>query len=231
MPRAVGQTASLTSTSEVPVNGTTYTEQTSGAQRSLVSSSASDAAAGTGAQEVKITYMTLASDGTIAGPFSEVVSLNGTSAVATVATNIALIERLEVVAVGSGGASVGTISLKAVSDGSGATIASIAAGDPRAWLCHHYVPTGKRCMVTDVGLIGGNATPAVFIVKVQPYSTSSGPEQPVSGHLAAATGGLAMDFEDWQHSPVAGPARLRLYVAPGNNTAQVEYGSFGYVDQ
>jgi len=61
------------------VRATTYTEQTVNAQRSFASSSASDTGAGTGAQQVTLTYY----DATGAGPFTEVVTLAGVVAVAT----------------------------------------------------------------------------------------------------------------------------------------------------
>src|ERR1700733_2178941 len=93
---------STAATSTVAVNATAYTEQTSGAQRAVKSSSANDAAAGTGVQTVKLTYFKLDATGDITGPYSEVLTLNGTAAVATVGTAIALIESIEAVTVGSG---------------------------------------------------------------------------------------------------------------------------------
>jgi len=92
--RAQGQILT-SSASKVPISATAYTEPTSGAQRSFKSSSVNDAAAGTGARKVKVTYYNLVTntDGsqTITGPFNETVALNGTTAVATVSTTIALL--------------------------------------------------------------------------------------------------------------------------------------------
>src|SRR4051812_44779293 len=125
--RVLGQVTTA-ATTRVPLNATTYNEQTSGAQRSFKSSSANDAAAGSGVRQVKIVYYTLSSAGVIAGPFTEIVTLNGTVAVPTVATNIALVERLEAVAVGSGGVAAGTITLYDDAGGAGSAICSIAVG-------------------------------------------------------------------------------------------------------
>lgn len=229
MPRAIG-TTSTSATTEVPITATVYTEQTSGAQRSLKSSSASDAAAGTGARTVRITYYTLGADGSIAGPFVEVVTLNGTAAVATVATNIALIEKLEVVTAGSGGVPAGTISLYTDNAGAGSVIASIATGAVRTFFAHHYVPSGKLCEVTDLEAIGGDTAAALVQVKALPYPT--GIEQPISGSYGCTTTlprGVAFPKAD--AGPVAGPARIRLTVTPANGNAQVTRASFGFVDR
>lgn len=136
----------LAATTSAPVNKTAYTEQTTNAQRSIASASANDTAAGTGARQVKITYL----DQTGAGPYTETVTLNGTSYVNTTAVNICYIERMEVVSVGSGGSNAGIITLKAATAGGGATIGTITAADNRTFWTHHYVPTGKTCYVTSL---------------------------------------------------------------------------------
>jgi hypothetical protein len=100
------------------MRATTYTEPTSAAQRSLASASANDAAAGTGGRTVKITYY----DGAGAGPLTETVTLNGTSAVNTVATNIQFIEKMEVVTVGSLGANAAAITLYGSTGGGGGVV-------------------------------------------------------------------------------------------------------------
>ncbi len=228
MPRAIGQVAT-SATTEVPVNATTYTEQTSGAQRALKSGSANDAAAGTGARTVRIWYYTLANDGTIAGPFTETVTLNGTSAVATVATNIALVEKLEVLTAGSGGVAAGTISLTANSDGTGATIASIATGAVRTFLAIHYVASKRLCRIRDLEAIGGDPAVALVQLKATPYPLAV--EQPVSGPFGTtSTLPRGPHFEN-NDVVVAGPARIRAMVTPGNGNAQTTYASFGYVDE
>lgn len=228
MARAIGVTAALTATTEVPVNKTTYTEQTAGAQRSLVSSSANDTAAGTGVQKVQVVYYTLDATGKIHGPFSEIVTLNGTTAVAMVATNVALVERLYAMATGSGGVAAGIISLQAAADGSGATIASIAAGDTRTLLCHHYVGSSYQTLVDDVDFIGGDPAAASFELKVQRYPVASNAEVTVTGIMAAGQAGLVAAFKDL--GPIAGPARIRAYVAPANANSQVANASFGFRD-
>lgn len=202
-----------TSTNEVPVNKTTYTEQTSGAQRSVKSSSASDAAAGSGVRKVRITYFKLASDGSITGPLTEDVTLNGTAAVPTVATDIALIEKVEAISCGSGGVAAGTITLYDDNAGGGSAICSIATGDVRTALAHHYVASGRRCYMqyvqaeTDGGL-------AVFALKAQPFPKANLPEAELSRMLTGRRDGKETPFV------ISGPARVRLMVKPPDAQSQ-----------
>lgn len=231
MPRAFGQVAT-SAASKAAVESTAYTEQTSNAQRSLASSSASDAAAGTGARTVRITYFSW--DGTtMLGPFTETVTLNGVTPVNTVGTNICFIEKMEVMTAGSGGVAAGTISLFAATAGGGATIGTIATGGVATAWAHHYVSSKHQCRLTDLLLTGGNATQALFEVDVLPYP--SGIEKSATGAAGAiaTTNGSAVQYQlpDYPKNPIPGPARLRAYVTPGNSTAQTSYASFGYMDE
>lgn len=223
MPRSFGQVAT-SATDEVPVNATAYTEQTSGAQRSLVSSSANDAAAGTGARTVKITYFTLSVAGVITGPHEETVTLNGTTAVDTVNDDIALIEKIEVLTAGSGGVSAGTISLKAAAEGGGATIASIAAGALQTFLAHHYVPNGRQCRVSQMSGAGGHASMALMRLLAKSYP---GLEKAVTEKMGV-TSTLSQKLDT--DLVIPGPARIRLMTAPSSD-AQTTYGGFDFVDQ
>jgi len=231
MPRVIAS-VSTSSTTEVPVNATTYNEPTSGAQRSLKSSSANDAGTGTGVRTVRITYYTLSSTGAIAGPFVETVTMNGTSAVATVATNIALIEKLEAMTAGAGGVAAGAITLYSANDGTGTAIAQIATGTVRTFLGHHYVPSDRRASITDLELLGGDAAAALIEIKRLTYPSSGVVEQTVTGPFST-TSALPREvtFLDQQHAIFPGPCRLRLLVTPGNGNAQTTRASFGYVDR
>ena len=91
----------------VACRATTYTEPASAAQRSVASSSASDSAAGTGTRTIRITYY----DNSMNGPYYEDITMNGTTPVNTVATNIRFIECICSMTVGSNGGNVGTITL------------------------------------------------------------------------------------------------------------------------
>jgi hypothetical protein len=231
MPRTLGLCVT-SATTEVPVYNQTYNEPTSGAQRSLKSASANDAAAGTGIRSVRIIYYTLASDGTIRGPFTEVVVMNGTSAVATVATDIALIERLEAVTVGSGGKAAGAITLYANNSGGSTAIAVLSQDDVQTFLAHHYVATGKQCHITDVAVFGGDAASCRvgMMKKTSPFAAA--PSLFFAGPFASNTALPALaPLPDERHSPIPGPARVRLQVTPANNNAQLTIGAFGWYDE
>src|SRR5208337_3531002 len=70
-----------------PVERTTYTEQLTNAAMTLVSASANDTSAGTGARTVTVTYL----DQTMAGPYTTVFTMNGTTAVAAGVSNMCFI--------------------------------------------------------------------------------------------------------------------------------------------
>jgi hypothetical protein len=199
--------ASTTDTSFTPLRGTAYTEQTSNAQRSLVSSDANDAAAGTGARKVRVTYYpaTLAS-----GPLTEDVILDGTTPVDMAATNVCFIERLDVIEVGSQGGNVGTISLKAATAGGGVTVGTIAAGDNETNWCHHYVPTGKTMRVVSVtGAIRGLYSGTLHLRSFNPTSAVAAEKTIVPQVRVPAGDHRHQNFQ----SPieVSGPARVLLY--------------------
>lgn len=143
------------------VRNTAYVEQTTNAQRSVVSSSASDASAGTGARTIRITYL----DQNYNGFYTETLTLNGTTAVNTVNTNICFVEKIEVLSTGSFGSNVGVISIKTTTGGGGTTFFSIAVSDNTTFQCHHYVPANKigYIQAINVNCSSGNAALFHFI--------------------------------------------------------------------
>lgn len=114
---------------------TTYVFPTVGQQMHVKSSSASDAAAGTGIQKIYIHYL----DDQLRTQF-EVVTLNGITAVATVATNIYRINSVHAITVGSNGYAVGNISLTNVAET--VTYGYISAGLNTALQAVYTVPVG-----------------------------------------------------------------------------------------
>jgi len=207
------------------IQATPYTEQASAAQRSISSSSASDAAAGVGARQVKITYF----DNTMAGPFTETVTLNGTTAVATVASDIRFIEKMEVVSVGSTGWNIGTITLYVNNAGGGGTIGTIGLnniaptqGDNRTGWGHHYVPVDNTVsLATLIVSTAGTASATFFLRKADPLMVSS-PNELATGLIAtsgAFTRALAIPLV------VVGPAVISAWMVPvsNNTTAYLSY--------
>jgi hypothetical protein len=149
--RAQGYTATSAASGKV-VRATTYTPQGTNAQRSINSTSAADTGAGTGAQQVTISYLD-----TSFVLKSEVVTLNGTAGVNTVATDIAFIENIMVSRVGSGGGNAGTIQVWTGLAAAGSVWGSIAAGDNQTFWAHHYVPAGVTCYILSA-LAGATVT-------------------------------------------------------------------------
>jgi hypothetical protein len=121
----------------------TYVEQSGQAQRSVASSSAQDAPAGTGAKKVRIHYLTSAYVAK-----TEDVTLNGTSKVNTVASDIRFIEKFHVI---EGAAAAGAIVLYDGTGGGATEVTGIGVGTFDAFLCHHYVPAGKSGYVYGWG--------------------------------------------------------------------------------
>lgn len=219
----------LAATTQAVVRRTVYTEQTSNAQRSIASASANDAAAGTGARTVKITYLT--STGT--GPFTETVTLNGTTYVNTVATNICFIEQIEVTTAGSGGTNAGILTLKAATAGGGATIGTINAGDRQTFWAHHYIPTGKEANVTGISVSHNGTTVGsggVFVVKALTLNAANAVEIQLSDFVRLY--GQSSTFARAYTSPVkfSGPARLLLYVTPETASSTVYRGAIDFFE-
>ena len=212
------------------VRRTTYTEQAANAQRSVVSTSASDTAAGTGARTVKLTYL----DVTGIGPSTETVTMNGTTAVNTVTTTFCFSERMDILTVGTALAAVGIINLKAATAGGGATIWSIGAGDTQTFGCHHYVPINKTCYVTDINANHNGTTVgsgAVFVLRALPSTTANAVEKQISdfhrlyGQSSTVPRSFATPIQ------VTGPARITAYAAPETTSSTVYRCSFDYSDQ
>jgi hypothetical protein len=208
------------------IEATTYTEQTSNAQRSLVSDSADDAAAGDGARKVVITYF----DETLAGPFTETVTLNGTTAVDTVGTNIAFIERLDVSEVGAQLGNLGTVTLKAATSGGGASVGSIAPGDNETNWVHHYVASGRAMKILSVyahikGIIGGEVH-----LRTGTPTVANTPEKTIAPVLRVPPGSQST-LEIPAPLSVIGPARVTLYAKPANSVSTNWLAGVNFIDE
>lgn len=216
-------------TTRVVVNRTTYTEQTTNAQRSIASANANDTAAGTGARTVRITYL----DQTGAGPFTETVTLNGTTYVNTVATNICFIEEISVLTAGSTGSNVGILTLKAATAGGGATIATINATNNQTFFCHHYVPTGKTANIT--GLSCGHSGTTVgsgglFVIATKSLNLSAGVETQVSDFVRLSGQSSTTSRNYGSPIKVVGPARIRVFVSPETSSSTTYRAAFDFFE-
>lgn len=212
------------------VEWTTYTEQTSNAQRSIASSSANDTAAGTGARSVKITYYSV-SAGVITGPFYETVTLNGTSWVNTISTTIAFIEKIEVLAVGSGLTNAGILTLKAATAGGGATIVTIGAGDGQTFLAHHYIASGRTMYLTgvSVGLKGADA--ASYDIRVDDPSDVNVFERQVTDTIRIGTNQSTVTRNYGTPIEIPGPAHVRIYVTPDSSSNRLYFAAMDFYEE
>jgi hypothetical protein len=206
------------------LRSTVYTAPGTNAQRSIVSTSAADAAAGTGARTVKITYM--AADGS--GPFTETVTLNGVTPVNTVATNIAFIERIDVLTVGSGGSNAGTISLMTLVAGGGTAIWTIPAGDNQTNGAHHYVPLGVTAYILAME---GAASVVAGVLTVNTLNPVNAVVAQVQPDLSIRHGLIHMQRPFPVPVPVVGPALVFLNTKPDAATASVTFGGFSWMHQ
>lgn len=211
------------------VEKTIYTEQTVNAQRSIASASANDTAVGTGARTVIITYL----DQTMAGPFTETLTLNGTTGVNTVNTNICFIESIKVVTAGSGGANAGIITLYSAINKGGSVIGTIALGDNTTFWSHHYVPSSKICYISGFS-VNNNSTAvgngASFTLRARnPLVVTSVNTQISDTHRLYGQSSTANRL---YNSPIQiqGPALIRVYVSPESNTSIVQRASFDFID-
>jgi hypothetical protein len=135
-----------TSETDVWEGGTAYVFPTVAQQMEVVSSSANDAAAGTGVKTVRIYYL----DNNYV-PRTENIVLTGTAPVATVATNILRINSLKVIDFGSSTTTykaIGNIDIRHLSDTP--IYSRIAAGFTRSRNAIYTVPAGKTLYITSI---------------------------------------------------------------------------------
>lgn len=122
--------------------GGIFVYPTAGEQLELSSSDAADTSAGTGAQQVELTYL---DDAYIKQ--TETITMNGVSIVTTVATDIFRPIGLRVIAVGSGSENAGIITMTVVS--AGADRIGILIGENLSQHGFYTVPAGKTAFVVS----------------------------------------------------------------------------------
>lgn len=210
-------------TTIVAVRATAYTEPASAMQMEVVSSNANDSSAGTGTRTVRLTYY----DGSMNGPLTEDITLNGTTAVATAATNIRFIEKMETLTVGSNGTNVGTISLREVDDSP--VYATIAASDGITYFGHHYVAAGRSCCVTRILSGTQGASGNVFLRAAAPL-TANAFEKQITPVVRTITAQPSQVFDMEPQLWVPGPSRVSIWVRPDANTANTCYAGFAYYE-
>jgi hypothetical protein len=139
--------------------GGTYVQPLSGQQMEVVSTSVEDdiltagGIAGTGIHKVKIGYLVW---GTYEAKTEE-ITMNGTSAVLTVATDIGRVNSIRASAAGTGNKAAGLITIRNKTDHT-TVYRSMAAGLTRGREMIYTVPLGKTLYLTSIALSSGYST-------------------------------------------------------------------------
>jgi hypothetical protein len=136
--------------------GGAYPLQAAATKLEILSASASDAAAGTGARTFTLTGL----DANF-NVISETLTMNGVTPVQTVGSYLR-VNMLSIVTAGSGGSNAGDVTLRVT--GAGATQAIARAGFGYAKQCVFTVPAGMTLLVTDVLPECGGVNTATAIV-------------------------------------------------------------------
>lgn len=170
----------------------TYVFPTTPIQMQVVSTSANDTAAGTGARIVHIHYL----DNNYAVQTTQ-VTLNGITPVNTTPTNILRINGFHVISVGSGGTSAGTISLQAV--GGAVTYGIILAGFNHCRQAIYTIPAGKTGYITQWTASSGAATGTHFTRMDLRATTHYGILYPgvflVQDEIGTLNNGIAINYD------------------------------------
>lgn len=218
--RAVTGYVATSATTRVAIRATTYTAPGTDAQRSIRSANANDTSAGTGARTVRIHYF----DAAMNGPFTEDITLAGTTWVNTVNTNIAFIQCMFVLTVGSGGNNVGIITLNTGTGGGGSAIGSIAATENRTNWAHHYVPISTTALFTDIKASSTNVACLISTAVINPTDVNVAEQNPMGQIRVSTTTTVA-----WYSVPimVQGPALITLMANPAGTGASTMHAQFG----
>jgi len=137
--------------------------QTTGERMTLVSTSASDASAGTGVRTIDLHYLDITGNAQ-----SEIITLNGVTPVNTVATNIRFVQSIHSETVGSTGTAVGTISI--YKTGSAGTVYNvIVPGGNMSLNSARMIPFGKTFYMTNLSFSG--ASNKAISIKLRSTST------------------------------------------------------------
>jgi hypothetical protein len=189
-----------------------YTFLVSASKLEILSSSASDTAAGTGARSFTISGLD-----TNYNPLSETVTLNGVTPVVTVGTYLR-VNSLMIATSGSGQTNAGNVTLRV--QGAGATQAIAAAGFGYAKSSIFTVPAGQTLLVTDVlpecGGVGATVATVMGFTRFNPvagqfiitneYSTVPGgtlQRSVITGALVPSTWSVLLRITGITGAPVA----------------------------
>jgi len=136
--------------------GGVYVFPTGAMRMEVISSSADDSSAGTGAQTVKLYYLT-----TAFVEKTETITLNGTNAVPTVADDIYRVNNFRVLTTGANKVAAGNIDVRHLSDTPIYT--RILAGFTRARNSIYTVPVNKTLYIAQISYSVGSSTVGHYV--------------------------------------------------------------------
>jgi len=130
-----------------------------GEQMTVVSEDANDTNAGTGVHTVRIHYLDASGV-----EMQEDITMNGTTPVNMVATDIRFVQDMHTVAVGSNGFAEGNIKIYATSD-SGLVYNMIALGGNKSLVPHRMIPAGKELIQAVWGISESGNQRIAFMIR------------------------------------------------------------------
>ena len=178
---------------------------------SVVSSSASDAAAGIGARTLTISGL----NGTTYEEQTETITLNGVGAVTT-AASFAIVHRMIVATAGSSGTNVGTLT----STIGGTATGNVVAGKGQTQMAFYMIPAGKTGYLTKYG--GSIDASATASIDLELFATPFGGALNLKGTIMFYGGGNTQGFREYE-TPLqfAEKTLLRLRATSDANNVDV----------
>lgn len=222
-----------TSTATSLVRASLWADPGGGAQRSVVSSSASDTSAGTGVRTIRVTYYR--SDGS--GPFTEDKTMNGTTGVAFTETDLRFVERVETITVGSNGAPVGNIDVVANNNGTGTVLGRLNTGENVTLWAQHWIPPGAVMNVTSIwagnrstGILGSGSSGRAMARRQALLTANAGVVDVVFGmHLQQDSRSLPV-IDPQAPIRVEGPTMFTLWVRADGTGSTQWFAGFSFYD-
>jgi hypothetical protein len=193
-------------------------------QMSVVSTSADDAAAGTGARTLVIEYLNGTLDLSV-----EMITLNGLTPVNTVATDVRWVQAVHVATAGSGGKAAGNIDIKHNST----VYKRISAGQRNSHSSFKRVPRGKKLYISTMfaGSVSGSAATSTLVELVS--TEIDGLNQQETG-LFYSQAGIAIQDNSISLSPrmpqPVGEGHIVGFVATCDKGATITAGFTGWVE-
>lgn len=207
-----------------PMTGTPELTVPTGIQMNISSTSVNDTSAGSGVRTVKIQYLDANLD-----EQTEVISMNGTTAVNTVATDIRFVNGMHITSGGVDKEAQGDISLK----NGAVTYAQILTGKRRCTSSARRVPRNKRLMITSL-YCGGSSGTADASAMVRLVTTGVNSDDFTSDSITFPHAGIAIQDSSATLSltmpfPVAEGQVVGLEVTT-DKSAMIDAGFVGWIE-